>query len=125
MRPKISGEEVYPPEVFERARQLVWHYGFYSIVNGNSVILKDIWEAEHPELMDSQGRSSFRALVLAGRSLYMGVHICDASCEGLPESPVEYKGYKCQYCDGPFDPISTRYICPYEDCKMKNTCCEG
>lgn len=126
MRVMVAGEDNYAPEVFARAVQLVWHYGFFSITNFSGLVnLKDIWEREHPELMDDQGRGSFRALVLAGRSLFYNKHVCDDTCVGLPESPIEYNGYRCQYCDGPFDPISTRYLCPYDDCKMKNTCCEG
>lgn len=128
MRPKVAGEENFTPELFERARQLVWHYGLFSIVNPRAQELKEFWFAENGEdagYVPGDVRPT-RILVLAGRSLHMGVHTCNDTCAGLPtDLPVQKKGYQCQYCDRPFDPISTRYLCPYEDCKMKNTCCEG
>lgn len=32
------------------------------------------------------------------------------------------RGYACQHCEVPFDPIAHRWLCPH--CKTKNTCCE-
>ncbi|WP_457110074.1 hypothetical protein [Marmoricola sp. URHA0025 HA25] len=29
----------------------------------------------------------------------------------------------CDYCGKPFDPISTRWLCPH--CHMKANCCDG
>jgi hypothetical protein len=29
----------------------------------------------------------------------------------------------CDYCGQPFDPISTRWLCPH--CHMKANCCDG
>jgi len=29
----------------------------------------------------------------------------------------------CEYCGVPFDPVKTRWLCPW--CKRKNHCCEG
>jgi hypothetical protein len=120
MRLKIEGEENYAPEIFARAEQLVWHYGLFSVLNDRSIALRAKW-------FEEQGEESARILVLAGRSLFYNRHICSKTCVELPMSPwdvISRGSYMCQHCDRPFDPISTRYLCPYDDCKMKNTCCE-
>lgn len=129
MRTRIRGEEHFSVELFTRAEQLVWHYGLFSILNERSHELKDKWFEEQGEdsgVIPGDLRKT-QILVLAGRSLFYNPHICGETCVGLPMSPWDIKSresYMCQYCGRPFDPISTRYLCPYDDCKTKNTCCE-
>ena len=128
MRVKIEGEENYSPEIFAMAEKLVWHYGLFNVMNDKMLDLKDRWLDEVGDVEPENQWSRTRILVLAGRSLFYNTHICDESCIGLPESPIAREAkslsYRCQHCDRPFDPISTRYLCPYPDCKTKNTCCE-
>lgn len=89
----VEGEELFPPEVFARAKHLVWHYGLFSITNDKSQDLKDRWFEEFGEDAGCVPRDvrPTRILVLAGRSLFKNapVEVCDVSCTELPESPFK------------------------------------
>jgi len=47
-----------------------------------------------------------------------------AACRTLRGGGTSYgQAMPCDYCGKPFDPISTRWLCPH--CHMKANCCDG